>query len=398
MAMACPNQSSCTATWQSGRTQYVYDADGQRVRQRDAGGVETVYVYDAGGQLAADYTTASSTDSGTQYLTADHLGSTRVVTDSGGLVKARYDYQPFGPEILVPSASPRYPVQGYGAALALRHKFTGKERHAETGLDYFGARYYSAAQGRFTSPDWSAIPQPVPYASLGDPQTFNLYAYVRNSPLNMGDPDGHDPCGVLTGERWVACNEATQGNHSDLRPGIYASSDNRYALIIRSDGRAQLDRTGVDATLGPEFDLAAVAPKLAGAGLFALLRPALRAAGRRLGFEVSADVGIALSRSAIGEALAEEARVLHAGRHLVEAGLIKEGENAAVAVGTRAIASEILSKPIASFITRIGAGAGEIPIRIFVGKAGGRLVGIAIADQAVGAVTKGQIVTSLIIK
>ena len=54
-------------------------------------------------------------------------------------------------------------------------RFTGKERDSETGLDYFGARYFSAAQGRWTSPDWSAVPQPVPYADLSDPQTLNLY-------------------------------------------------------------------------------------------------------------------------------------------------------------------------------------------------------------------------------
>ncbi len=69
--------------------------------------------------------------------------------------------------------------------------FTGKERDAETGLDFFGARYFSSAQGRFTSPDWSAVPQPVPYASLSDPQTLNLYAYVRNNPLSRADADGH---------------------------------------------------------------------------------------------------------------------------------------------------------------------------------------------------------------
>jgi RHS repeat-associated protein len=49
-----------------------------------------------------------------------------------------------------------------------------------TGLDYFGARYFSGAQGRFTTPDWSAKPQPVPYADLSNPQSLNLYTYVRN--------------------------------------------------------------------------------------------------------------------------------------------------------------------------------------------------------------------------
>jgi RHS repeat-associated protein len=72
---------------------------------------------------------------------------------------------------------------------------TSKERDAESGLDYFGARYFSSAQGRFTSPDWSAKPQPVPYADLSDPQTLNLYGYVRNNPLARTDPDGH--CGSV---------------------------------------------------------------------------------------------------------------------------------------------------------------------------------------------------------
>jgi RHS repeat-associated protein len=70
-------------------------------------------------------------------------------------------------------------------------RFTGKERDVETGLDYFGARYFSAAQGRFISADWSAQPVPVPYADFTNPQTLNLYAYVKNNPLATADLDGH---------------------------------------------------------------------------------------------------------------------------------------------------------------------------------------------------------------
>lgn len=53
------------------------------------------------------------------------------------------------------------------------------------GLDYFGARYFSGAQGRFTSPD-------VPFAdqNVEDPQSWNLYHYVRNNPLRYTDPTG----------------------------------------------------------------------------------------------------------------------------------------------------------------------------------------------------------------
>ena len=64
-----------------------------------------------------------------------------------------------------------------------RSRSTGKERDAETGLDFFEARYLSSAQGRFTSPD------PVT-GSAHDPQSWNMYAYGRNNPLLYTDPDG----------------------------------------------------------------------------------------------------------------------------------------------------------------------------------------------------------------
>ncbi|MGH9599427.1 MAG: RHS repeat-associated core domain-containing protein [Terracidiphilus sp.] len=66
------------------------------------------------------------------------------------------------------------------------HLFTGKERDAESGNDYFGARYYASSMGRFLSPD-----DPILYQDKEDPQTWNLYTYVRNNPLNRVDPNGH---------------------------------------------------------------------------------------------------------------------------------------------------------------------------------------------------------------
>ncbi|MDQ2843139.1 MAG: polymorphic toxin type 33 domain-containing protein [Acidobacteriota bacterium] len=89
---------------------------------------------------------------------------------------------------------------------------SGKERDAESGLDYFGARYYGSALGRFTSPDEFrdlTVDPPtgrkietntaLPFADIADPQTLNKYAYVRNNPLRYTDPDGHcieDACVV----------------------------------------------------------------------------------------------------------------------------------------------------------------------------------------------------------
>ena len=56
---------------------------------------------------------------------------------------------------------------------------------AVTGLDYFGARYFSGAQGRFTTPD-----KPFADQQPEDPQSWNLYAYVRNNPLRRIDVNG----------------------------------------------------------------------------------------------------------------------------------------------------------------------------------------------------------------
>jgi RHS repeat-associated protein len=73
------------------------------------------------------------------------------------------------------------------------YKFTGKERDIESGLDYFGARYYSSNMGRFMSPDWADKPEAVPYSDLHNPQSLNLYSYVNNNPLSKADKDGHCP-------------------------------------------------------------------------------------------------------------------------------------------------------------------------------------------------------------
>ncbi|MHB8542211.1 MAG: RHS repeat-associated core domain-containing protein [Candidatus Acidiferrales bacterium] len=69
--------------------------------------------------------------------------------------------------------------------------FTGKMRDTETNLDDFGARYFNSGMGRWVTPDWSAIPAPVPYANLTNPQTLNLYQYVEDDPETFADLDGH---------------------------------------------------------------------------------------------------------------------------------------------------------------------------------------------------------------
>jgi RHS repeat-associated protein len=92
----------------------------------------------------------------------------------------------------------------------MHYKFTGKERDTESGLDYFGARYYASNMGRFMSPDWSAKQEPVPYSVLDNPQSLNLYQYVGNNPLSKADKDGHcwPVCTAILGAGLGALAEA----------------------------------------------------------------------------------------------------------------------------------------------------------------------------------------------
>jgi RHS repeat-associated protein len=71
-----------------------------------------------------------------------------------------------------------------GCTVASPDFLTGKPRDGESGLDDFGARYLSSQWGRWMSADWTAGASAVPYATLTNPQSLNLYAYVGNDPVD----------------------------------------------------------------------------------------------------------------------------------------------------------------------------------------------------------------------
>ena len=173
-----------------GQMLYLYDGNGNRVAKEVQDGAATVYVYDAQNQLAAEYasTLAASLPCQTCYPSVDHLGSTRLLTDGGANVIARHDYLPFGEEIAAGTAGRLAP---WGAPDGVNQKFTGKVRDGDTvpNLDYFGARYYSGALGRWTSPDSVNLTNE---RLLSPSTTLNKYAYGANNPLKYIDPDGKD--------------------------------------------------------------------------------------------------------------------------------------------------------------------------------------------------------------
>ncbi|HEY4423151.1 MAG TPA: LamG-like jellyroll fold domain-containing protein, partial [Pyrinomonadaceae bacterium] len=153
------------------------------------GRIDEVRVYNRA-LSASEVTTlpSGSSSSSTQinWLVPDHLGTPRIILDQTGAFATvkRHDYLPFGEELSA-GAGGRTTTMGYVAGDGVRQQFTEKERDVETGLDYFGARYYGSLQGRFTGAD--------PLMASGRasvPQSWNRYSYVLNNPLNLIDPTG----------------------------------------------------------------------------------------------------------------------------------------------------------------------------------------------------------------
>ncbi|MCB9771320.1 MAG: RHS repeat-associated core domain-containing protein [Candidatus Omnitrophica bacterium] len=170
--------------------EYLYDGDGGRVQKtsyvttpavvtkyigemyEETDNVGTMFVF-----LGSQRVAAIDTNSGTPlYYHMDYLGSTNVMSDNNGNVAELIEYDPYG-------KIQRHDNYGGNTRLA-KQQFTGKKLDDETGLIYFGARYYDPLLGRFITAD-TIVQNP------SDPQTLNRYSYCGNNPINRIDPDGH---------------------------------------------------------------------------------------------------------------------------------------------------------------------------------------------------------------
>ena len=204
---------------------YLYDADGRRVRKTTA--TATVdYVYDLAGHQIAEINssgawtreevyagghhlaTYSGGPTGTTYFDhADWLGTERGGSNMAGTICETIVSFPFGDgEVTSGSCGDVSPMH-----------YTGKQRDTETNLDDFDARYYSSQYGRFMSSDWSAVPVPVPYANLTNPQTLNLYAIVNDNVMTFADLDGHVPL--------MSRGQSCQGSCNISAPGLSCTLD-----------------------------------------------------------------------------------------------------------------------------------------------------------------------------
>lgn len=189
-----------------GAAEYVYDALGQRV-ERVVDGVVTYYLYDtyfrvieernAADELQARTFYGSGMDepltlergAGTYIYHRDALGSITALTGQDGSLVERVVYDVYGAPTFFDAAG--NPMDGSLAQNPIL--FTGRRYDPESGNYYYRARIYSPALGRFLQQD-----------PLGYVDTMNLYAYVRNDPVDLTDPEGLNPDGWLcrnVGER-----------------------------------------------------------------------------------------------------------------------------------------------------------------------------------------------------
>ncbi|MDP2905534.1 MAG: RHS repeat-associated core domain-containing protein [Candidatus Omnitrophota bacterium] len=157
---------------------YAYDGQGRRI-SKTVNGSTTTYIYDndelireQSGSTVISYTHGSRideiiSDSRGYYYHYDALGSITNLTNASGAQVNSYNYEAFGN------------LTGQTGIISNPWLFTGRQYDQESGLYFYRNRYYDPTIGRFISQD--------PTGMVDGP---NLYAYVKNNPVNLIDPLG----------------------------------------------------------------------------------------------------------------------------------------------------------------------------------------------------------------
>ena len=141
----------------------------------------------------------------TYFFHPDHLGSASWITDLSGRPVQHLQYKPFGGDYI--------DQQDPNTEYSERFRFTGKERDAETGFDYFGARYYSSSLGIWLSVD----PMSDKYPSLSP------YVYCADNPMRLVDPTGMiiDPSRLSESDKKAYNDKIKKLNSNKLFQVIY---------------------------------------------------------------------------------------------------------------------------------------------------------------------------------
>jgi RHS repeat-associated protein len=138
--------------------------------------------------------TIDSGGSFTIYYHPDHLHSAEILSTSSGGSYQHYEYAAYGNSRFTSSSS----------AFSITRRYASQSFDEETGLYYFGSRYYDPVIGRFIQPDLT-IP------SLFNPQAYDRYAYCYDNPLKYFDPDGHAGYWADVGQVWLGYYDSGAG-------------------------------------------------------------------------------------------------------------------------------------------------------------------------------------------
>jgi RHS repeat-associated protein len=222
----------------SGTSTYIYDAEGRRNQKTTAAGGTVNFVYDLGGHEVAQMNSAGAWTRGevyaggrhvatytgtggtTYFIHSDWLGTERARSAVNGTSAETCTSLPFGDWLTC-----------IGSDVSPMH-FTGKEHDWETGLENFGARYDASAMGRFMTPD-------APFAdqTANDPDSWNLYGYVRNDPLRFMDEDGR-ACVMGPDGQWhddnsggQSCKDANSPDQNNIPTAVVGLTDEERGLL-----------------------------------------------------------------------------------------------------------------------------------------------------------------------
>jgi RHS repeat-associated protein len=184
------------------------------------------------------------------YYHGDHLGSSNMITDAYGAVYQHLEYFPYGESWIEEGGSHGGNLPGY--------KFTGKELDPETGLYYYGARYYDPVLSRWISAD----PIFGQYLPTGDKQkdldlrgmggvynpiNMGLYTYTHQNPITMVDLDGLEPSKERLGNMSTVINRLASYKGDTLKTFSWASQYESfgYAKVryIYTKDRGYIDLT-----------------------------------------------------------------------------------------------------------------------------------------------------------
>jgi RHS repeat-associated protein len=200
-----------TVSGPGGSAVMTYDYTGIRIKKSGSSGT-TIFPFtgyeDQGGTITkyirlGNDIIASKQGTNTRFYHNDHLGGINVLSDFNGARLQLNEYDPWGK------------VSRAEGNTEPTHRFTGQELDPESGIHYYGGRYYDQGLGRFISPD-PFVQDP------DDPQNLNRYAYVLNSPQNYIDPNGYTYTYYFGDESW----EETPGD-IHLNNLMAAASDAR---------------------------------------------------------------------------------------------------------------------------------------------------------------------------